>query len=114
MRAITLVIRRELHERTRQKSFFWSTGITLAIVLALAIIPGLSGDDGPTTYDVGIVATGADPASAWPGRSNGSTSETTPRSRPVSSPTGTRPAGWSTPTTSTPPSTATPSSSRTS
>ncbi len=60
MKAITLVIRRELHERTRQKSFFWSTGITLAIVLALAIIPGLSGDDGPTTYDVGIVATGSE------------------------------------------------------
>ncbi len=60
MKAVTLIIRRELHERTRQKSFFWSTGITLAIVLALAIIPGLSGDDGPTTYDVGIVTTGGE------------------------------------------------------
>ncbi len=55
LKAVTLVVRRELHERTHQKSFFWSTGITLAIVLALAIVPGLSGDDGPTTYDVGIV-----------------------------------------------------------
>ena len=60
-RAVGLVIRRELHERTRQKSFFWSTGITLAIVLALAIVPGLVGDDGPTTYDVGLVGAEAPP-----------------------------------------------------
>lgn len=52
-RAVALVIRRELSERTRQRSFAISTGVTLLIVLAIAILPGL-GDDGPTTYDVGV------------------------------------------------------------
>lgn len=55
-RAVSLVIGRELSERTRQRSFAVSTGVTLLIVLAIAILPGL-GDDGPATYDVGVVGT---------------------------------------------------------
>ncbi|MEA2685277.1 MAG: type transport system permease protein [Actinomycetota bacterium] len=57
-RAVGLVIRRELVERTRQKAFIISTGVTLLIVLAIAIIPGLGGDDGPKKYDVGVVGSG--------------------------------------------------------
>ena len=58
--AVSLVVRRELAERTRQKSFVISTGVTLLIVLAIAILPAL-GDDGPTTYDVGVVGVDAAP-----------------------------------------------------
>jgi ABC-2 type transport system permease protein len=54
-RAVLLVIRRELVERTRQRAFVISTGVTLLIVLAIAIIPGLGGDDGPKKFDVGVV-----------------------------------------------------------
>ena len=53
--AVFLVIRRELTERTRQRSFSISTGVTLLIVLAIAILPGLLDDDGPKKYDVGVV-----------------------------------------------------------
>ena len=70
-----LVIRRELVERTRQRAFVISTGVTLLIVLAIAIIPGLGGDDGPKKFDVGVVgerrgrpAPGRGPAPGRPGR----------------------------------------------
>jgi len=56
--AVFLVIRRELVERTRQRAFVVSTGVTLLIVLAIAIIPGLGGDDGPQKFDVGVVERG--------------------------------------------------------
>jgi ABC-2 type transport system permease protein len=59
--AVLLVIRRELTERTRQRSFAISTGITLLIVLAIAILPGLFGDDGPKKFDVGVVSADAAP-----------------------------------------------------
>jgi len=60
-RAVMLIIRRELSERTRQKSFLISTGVTLLIVLAIAVLPGLLGDDGPKTYDIGVVGAGGAP-----------------------------------------------------
>jgi len=59
--AVFLVIRRELRERTRQRSFAISTGVTLLIVLAIAILPGLLGDDGPREYDVGVVGASGPP-----------------------------------------------------
>jgi ABC-2 type transport system permease protein len=59
--AIFLIIRRELTERVRQKSFAISTGVTLLIVLAIAVLPGLLGDDGPKEYDVGVVGTAGAP-----------------------------------------------------
>jgi len=58
--AVTLIIRRELRERTRQRAFVVSTGITLLIVLAIAIVPGLGGDDGPQKFDVGVVGAPAE------------------------------------------------------
>ncbi len=66
-RAVSLVIRRELFERTHQRAFLVSTGVTLLIVLAIAIVPGLGGDDGPEKFDVGVVGeAGAPLAEALP------------------------------------------------
>ena len=60
-RAVRLVIRRELAERTRQRSFAISTGVTLLIVLAIAVLPGLFRDEGPTEYDIGLVGAATAP-----------------------------------------------------
>jgi ABC-2 type transport system permease protein len=66
-RAVSLVVRRELYERTHQRAFLVSTGVTLLIVLAIAIVPGLGGDDGPQKFDVGVVGeAGAPLAEALP------------------------------------------------
>lgn len=59
--AVFLIIRRELTERVRQKSFTISTGVTLLIVLAIAVLPGLLGDDGPKEYDIGVVGAAGAP-----------------------------------------------------
>jgi len=59
--AVRLVIRRELTERTRQRAFVISTGVTLLIVLAIAIVPGLFGGDGPKKFDVGVVGPAGSP-----------------------------------------------------
>lgn len=54
-----LVAGREVGERIRSKAFRVSAGVSLAFVLAVAILPGVLGDDGPTTYDVGVFGTGS-------------------------------------------------------
>ncbi|MGQ0617107.1 MAG: ABC transporter permease [Acidimicrobiia bacterium] len=59
-RDVLLIARREVQERVRQKSFVIGFAISLAIVLAIAIIPGLGGDPGARTYDVGVVGATAD------------------------------------------------------
>ena len=51
---IRLVAGREIGERIRSKAFRISTGVSLAFVLAVAILPGVLGDDRPTTYQVGV------------------------------------------------------------
>ena len=51
---IRIVAGREIGERVRSKAFRVSAGISLAFILAVAVLPGLIGDDGPTTYDVGV------------------------------------------------------------
>ena len=51
---IRLVAGREIRERVRSKAMRISTGVTLLIILAVAVLPGLIGDGGPTTYDVGV------------------------------------------------------------
>jgi len=58
-RVIRLVAGREIRERLRSKSIRVSTGVSLAIVLAAAIIPGLLSSNRPTTYDVGVFGAGA-------------------------------------------------------
>ncbi len=57
---IRLVAGREILERVRSKAFRISGGLSLAFILAVAILPGVIGDGGPTTYDVGVFGAGSD------------------------------------------------------
>ncbi len=57
---IRLVAGREVRERIRSKAFRISTGVTLLFILAVAILPGVLSDDGPTKYDVGVFGDRAD------------------------------------------------------
>lgn len=50
-RFVTLVARRELRERTRERSFRVSTGINLVIIVAVIVIASIAGG-GETTYRV--------------------------------------------------------------
>ena len=52
---VGLVARREVVERTRTKSYRMSTLVYVLAAVAAVIIPEVVGDDGPTTYDIGIV-----------------------------------------------------------
>jgi len=58
--AVWLVARREITERIREKSFLASTGITVLIVVLVAVVPSLLGLGGTTTFTVAV----ADPAAA--------------------------------------------------
>ncbi len=49
---VKLVARRELTERIRERSFLISTGITLAIVVIVLLLPALLGFGGPNEYTV--------------------------------------------------------------
>jgi ABC-2 type transport system permease protein len=49
--AVMLVARRELRERTREKSFLISTGINVVIIVAVIAVAAIVGG-GPTTYKV--------------------------------------------------------------
>lgn len=51
---VGLIARREVVERARQTGYVVSTAISALIILALAVVPALV-DDGPSTYDVGLV-----------------------------------------------------------
>jgi ABC-2 type transport system permease protein len=57
---IRLVAGREILERVRSKAFRISGGLSLAFILAVAILPGVIGDGGPTTYEVGVFGAGSD------------------------------------------------------
>ena len=50
--AVRLVARREITERARERSFVISTGITLAIVVLVIVIPVVLGLGGPSEYTV--------------------------------------------------------------
>jgi ABC-2 type transport system permease protein len=52
MNAVRLVARREFTERIRERSFLISTGITLAIVVVVLILPALLGFGGPDKFTV--------------------------------------------------------------
>lgn len=51
-RSVRLVARREIRERVFEKSFLISTGITLAIIILVVVIPPLLGVGGTTTYTI--------------------------------------------------------------
>ncbi|MGH9278290.1 MAG: ABC transporter permease [Acidimicrobiales bacterium] len=57
-RAVPLVARREVVERLRAKSFFISTGVYLAVALALVVIPQIAGDD-KKVYGLGVAGPSA-------------------------------------------------------
>jgi ABC-2 type transport system permease protein len=61
---IRLVAGREIGERIRSKAFRISTGVSVAFVLAVAILPGVLGDDGPTTYEIGVFGGGSEQLAA--------------------------------------------------
>ena len=52
MNPVRLVARREFTERVRERSFMISTGITLAIVVLVVVLPSALGLGGPTDYTV--------------------------------------------------------------
>lgn len=52
--AVALVARREITERVREKSFLVSTGVTLAIVLIVSVLPNLLGFGGPQSFTVAV------------------------------------------------------------
>ena len=52
MNPVRLVARREFTERVRERSFLISTGITLAIVMLVVVLPPALGLGGPTEYTV--------------------------------------------------------------
>ncbi|HYT25163.1 MAG TPA: ABC transporter permease [Actinomycetota bacterium] len=58
---VRLVARRELVERTRDRSFLISTLVTLAILCAVIVVPKLLGAGKTPTYDVGLIGTGSRP-----------------------------------------------------
>jgi ABC-2 type transport system permease protein len=61
---VRMVAGREVRERIRSKAFRISTGVTLLFILAVAILPGVLAQDGPTTYDIGVFGGGADQLAA--------------------------------------------------
>jgi ABC-2 type transport system permease protein len=54
-----LVARRELVERTRERSFLISTAVTLVVLCAFIVVPRVLFSDGTPTWDVGLVGGGS-------------------------------------------------------
>ena len=52
--AIALVARREITQRIREKSFLISMGVTVVLVVGVAVIPPLLGFGGTQTYTVAV------------------------------------------------------------
>ena len=58
--AVALVARREISQRVREKSFLVGTGVSLAIIVLVVVLPGLLGFGGRTEYTIAV----QDPAKA--------------------------------------------------
>lgn len=52
---VGLIASRELRERSSQKSFKFSTAFIAVALLAVVVLPQVLGDDGPTSFDIGVV-----------------------------------------------------------
>jgi ABC-2 type transport system permease protein len=61
---VRLVARREVVERSREKSFLVSTGLTLLIVIGVVVVPPALGLGDPPTYRVAFAAAAQDQAAA--------------------------------------------------
>ena len=58
--SVRLVARREIVERGRERSFLFSTGLTLVILLGVLLVPQLLGFGDPPTFRVGFAPSAAD------------------------------------------------------
>ncbi|MBY5162404.1 ABC transporter permease [Salsipaludibacter albus] len=58
---IALVVRREMGDRLGNRAFLVTTAISVLAIVAIIVVPGLFDDDGPTTWDVGVLAGAALP-----------------------------------------------------
>ena len=59
--AVRLVARREIVERVREKSFLIGTGISLAIILLVVLLPNLLGFGGRDAYTITALTPDARP-----------------------------------------------------
>jgi ABC-2 type transport system permease protein len=69
--AVGLVARREVTERMREKSFAISTGVSIAIIVLVAVLPKALGLGGTDEFTVGVVDRGALPVAQAAARSGG-------------------------------------------
>jgi len=67
--AVALVARREVTERVREKSFAISTGVSIAIIVLVAVLPKVLGLGGTDEFTVGVVDRGALPVAQAAARS---------------------------------------------
>src|SRR5262245_22074705 len=67
--AVGLVARREVTERVREKSFAISTGVSIAIIVLVAVLPKALGLGGTDEFTVGVVDRGAVPVAEAAARS---------------------------------------------
>lgn len=61
MKLVALIARREFTSRVTDRAFFVSTAISVLIVAAVAVLPGLLGLDDGETYRVGVVGAQSEP-----------------------------------------------------
>jgi ABC-2 type transport system permease protein len=69
--AVTLVARREVSERVREKSFAISTGVSIAIIVLVAVLPKALGLGGTDEFTIGVVDRGALPVAQAAARGAG-------------------------------------------
>jgi ABC-2 type transport system permease protein len=69
--AVTLVARREVSERVREKSFAISTGVSIAIIVLVAILPKALGLGGTDEFTIGVVDRSALPVAQAAARGAG-------------------------------------------
>jgi ABC-2 type transport system permease protein len=62
--AVVLVARRELTQKLREKSFLVSTGVTVVIILLVAVVPPLVGAGGPSKFTIAVADAGSAPIAA--------------------------------------------------
>lgn len=55
-KVIALVLRREVGDRMGNRAFLITTAISVLAVVAIIVVPGLLADDGPATWDIGVLA----------------------------------------------------------
>jgi ABC-2 type transport system permease protein len=62
--AVALVARREMTQKLREKSFLISMGVTVVIIVLVAVVPPLLGAGGPTTYTIAVTDASSAPIAA--------------------------------------------------